>query len=655
MITQYTYGTPIETFAVVSDVPEGNQLPYFSQVSDSPLTFQTQLGTNDIVYGLGETMHGINKRGYRYISFNYDDPCHTDEMPSMYGSHNLIVVDGSTVFGAFFDTPSRVVFDVDSTGDGILSVCCEQPGLRLYLIEGTDAYDVVRQFLGIIGRSFLPPLWAFGYGQSRWGYKTEKEIGRVVYHHQKEEIPIDYLCMDIDYMDRYIDFTVNPKRFPDLARFTAEMREQGLHLVPIVDAGIKVEPGNRVYEEGVQNHYFCTNREGTNFQAAVWPGMTHFPDFFRASVRAWFGRQYKFYTDMGLDGFWNDMNEPAIFFTEYRKQNDKPDLARGDPEQPTRHIADFKDFFHCLEDGARVSNYQVHNLYGGLMTRASSEGLDQLLDKRYLLFSRSSYIGAHRYGGIWTGDNASTWKMLRQNVYHMPSLNMCGFLFSGADTGGFNGNTNRELLLRWLAVSAFTPLMRNHTSLGTRKQECYRFKTPADFRSLISLRYRLLPYLYSEYMKAALRQDMLIRPLAFDFPRTERVRLIEDQLLIGESLMIAPVLEKGAEGRTVFLPAPMTEVRWNGVDFLCEEAEAGERLISVPLNEVVFYIRKGTLLPVARCTPNNTAELDLTDVELLGTGTKYCQYRDDGYTKDCTLENCVNLKKESGTGSPMGE
>lgn len=645
MITKFTYGTPVETFAVTAEVPQGEALPHFSQEKGQPLTFTCPLGEDDIIYGLGETMHGVNKRGYRYISFNYDDPNHHDGMPSMYGAHNFIVVDGETTFGAFFDTPAKVVFDAGAKDGGVLSVSCESPDLRLYVVEGGSAYDVVRQFLGVIGRSFLPPLWAFGYGQSRWGYKTEKDIARVAAKYQEAGIPLDYICLDIDYMDRFIDFTVNRRRFPDMAGFAAKMREQGLHLVPIVDAGVKVEPGNPVYEEGVRNGYFCKNREGGDFRAEVWPGMTHFPDFFQEKVREWFGDHYRFYTEQGLEGFWNDMNEPAVFSTEYRAKDAKPDPAGGDPDQPGRYIADFKDFFHQLDDGRRMSDYEVHNLYGALMTKASGEGLDRLLDRRYLLFSRSSYIGAHRCGGIWTGDNASTWKMLRQNVYHMPSLNMCGFLYSGADTGGFGGNCTRELLLRWLAVSAFTPLMRNHTAIFTRHQECYRFRNPEDFKTVISLRYRLLPYLYSEFMKAALRQDMLIRPLAFDFPGDAQARRIEDQLMVGEGIMIAPILEEGVNGRTVYLPEPMTEVRYSSDGFTCIEVGAGERTAMVPPNQVVFYIRKGKLAPVGKPAAN-TAEIDLADVEFLGSGASYEQYIDDGYTKDCSLDRCVVRYKE---------
>ena len=643
MLTKYTFGTHVETGAVTAAVKEGEKLPLFAVKAEGTGTrFTYPLGRDDIVYGLGETMRGINKRGGRYVSFNSDNPRHADDMPSMYGSHNFLLVEGERTFGVFFDTPARAVFDVDYKGSGKLNILCEQ-GVTVYFVEGESADDIARQLLSAIGRSYLPPLWAFGFGQSRWGYKTEKDVRRIADGYQKAGMPLDYICLDIDYMDRYIDFTVNKKRFPDMKKLIGEMKKRGVRLVPIVDAGIKIEEGSPVYEEGVKKGYFCKNKEGKDFQAAVWPGMTHFPDFLQPEVRSWFGRQYKFYTDLGFEGFWNDMNEPAIFYSEYdgRRLGDK---SCGDPlYKGGARLSDYKSFTHKAE-GKAVSHWDVHNIYGGKMTEASHEGLTELLPTRFLLFSRSSYIGAHRCGGIWTGDNSSTFHMLRRNVTMMPGLNLCGFLFSGADTGGFGGNCSRELLLRWLAFSVFTPLMRDHTAILTRKQECFRYFGKRDFRNILSLRYRLLPYIYSEFMKAALFSDLYIRPLAFAYPKDARARHIEDELLVGESLLIAPVLEKRAKGRKVYLPEEMTEVRYSGGNFLTREVPAGEQYVKVPLGEVVFYIRKDKCIPVGR-GGSHTGEIDLKDVTLLGSGTEYTQYLDDGLTRDCTAKNLRVLTK----------
>ena len=370
--------------------------------------------------------------------------------------------------------------------------------------------------------------------------------------------------------------------------------------------------------------------------------MTHFPDFFQPAAREWFGDEYRKLTDMGIEGFWNDMNEPAIFYSEYTILNGlTPPPASEGVKEPNAY-KDYRNFYHNV-NGERVLHDKVHNLYGALMTRAASERLNKILPVRFLLFSRASYVGAHRYGGIWTGDNSSDWDHLVRNVKMMPSLNMAGFLYSGADTGGFGGNCSRELMLRWLAFSAFTPLMRNHSAILTKKQECYRYSGKEDFQSVVSLRYRLLPYIYSEFVKAALSSDMYIKPLGFEYDDAYS-RRTEDQLLVGESIMIAPVLEKDAKGRKVWLPEDMTEVRYDGSGFLCEQVSKGMREVKVPLGEVVFYIRRGKCVPVTK-SAQCTAETDLRDVVLLGDGKEYRQYADDGFTKDVTAENIVTVKK----------
>ena len=650
MITKVLFGKPYKTDAITAQVPEAAEAARFRVTAgERSLTFTCPLGPEDAVYGLGETMGPVNKRGGRYISFNTDTAEHEDTNPSLYASHNFLAVDGERPFGVFFDTPSRVVFEIDYNRSGVIRVVCETADLTLYQIESGSVWEVCRELLAAVGPCYLPPLWAFGYGQSRFGYETPEDFRKVADGYRQNHIPLDYICMDIDYMDGYRDFSFNKKHFSDIAAFVREMRGRGVRLVPIVDAGIKIEPGDPVYEEGVRNGYFCRNKDGGFFRAAVWPGMTHFPDFLNTMARAWFGGLYRFYTDAGIEGFWNDMNEPAIFYSEYSKGPKSVPLRllmsllpgdRRKEKQRKALLRDYKSFYHDM-DGRRARHYDVHNLFGAMMTRATGEGLTKLLDHRYMLFSRSSYIGAGRYGGVWTGDNTSKWEHLRLNVRHMPSLNMCGFLFSGADTGGFNGNCTRELLLRWLAFSAFTPLMRNHTGKFTRAQEAYEFGDTEAFRRIIGLRYRLLPYIYSEYMKAALRSDLYIKPLAFVYPGTGDM---EDQLLVGDSLMIAPVVEEGAAGRRVCLPEAMTMVRYDG-EFHCQPVDAGWTEVKAAVDEVVFFIRRGKLLPVGKQI-ESTAEYDPEHLTLLGDGETYELYADDGLTRACGEENIRVLRKE---------
>ena len=649
MITKVIFGNPYPTEAVMQPVEQAAQLKHFAVGEDHGLVFTCPLDENEVVYGLGETTGKMNKRGGRYISFNTDTADHSDSNPSIYASHNLLVLEKRN-FCIFFDTPGRVDFLIDWNSSGKIEVICPKD-VTVYQVEADSTYAAIREFLFAIGPAYLPPRWAFGYGQSRFGYKCEQDFLDVLKGHQDAGLPLDYICMDIDYMDGYRDFTVDASRFPDLKAFSERMLQDGIHLVPIVDAGIKVDPGEPVYEDGVKQEVFCTNKEGKLFQGGVWPGMTHFPDFLNPKARKWFGQQYRFYTDRGIEGFWNDMNEPALFYTEYTKGPKKLGLAldfifpRLRKKVKERNmVRDYQSFFHHV-DGKKICHYDVHNIYGSNMIRATSEGLSKLLDHRYLIFGRSSYIGAGRYGGVWTGDNTSCWEHIMLNMRHMASLNMCGFLYCGADTGGFMGNCTRELLLRWLAVSAFTPLMRNHSSMGTRAQEAYRFGDPEAFRKVLSLRYRLLPYIYSEYMKAALGSDLYIKPLAFAFPADEKVKAIEDQLLVGGSIMIAPIVEKDATVRTVYLPEDMTQVCYDGKDFHCTPCSQGEHQVEIPYDQVVFYIRKGKLLPVGKAA-TNSREVTVDDLVLLGDGESYELYWDDGITRDCTQGNVKVLKKD---------
>lgn len=640
MIQKKIYGCPFETLATTQDVPNTDLVKYFFvKETEDTIVFTYKLAEKDIVYGLGEMMGGLNKRGGRYIALNTDTANHSDENPSLYSSHNFLIVDGNDHFGIFFDTPARVIFEIDYKGSGEIRVACETKDVSVYQIEADTSYAITKEFLKAIGQSYIPPRWAFGYGQSRFGYKTEADFWEVIEGYEKAGIPLGYICMDIDYMIKYKDFTVNPQNFPDIESFVQKVNEKGIHLVPITDAGVKVEKGYSVYDEGVEKGYFCTNANGDYFQAGVWPGMTHFPDFLNPEARKWFGNQYKFFTDLGIEGFWNDMNEPAIFYSENTRGPKKLcfilDMVFGkqrEAKKAERVLNDYKSFYHNV-NGKRVRHYDVHNIYGMYMTMAANEQLNEILDHRFLLFTRSSYIGASRYGGIWTGDNSSCWQHLKLNLLHMASLNMCGFLYSGADTGGFMGETTRELLLRWHAFSIFTPLLRNHSGMGTVKQECYQFEQVEDFRDVIALRYELMPYIYSEYMKAALTGDMYMKPIAFVFDKDEKARGIDDQLIVGESIMVAPILEEGQTARNVYLPEDMTMVRFDGNTYECTPVKQGDFEIEVELNEVVFFVLKDKLVPVGE------------DLILLGNGTEYQLYEDDGFTKDYSLDNIRVLRK----------
>lgn len=656
MIQRFSFGHPFPTQSVVLSLPaESGPIPFLTPDGSG---WQLTLSEQAAVYGLGEMPRGINKRGWHYIANNTDESRHSEDKLSFYGAHNFLLVrDGSTCFGLFVDFPGKVYYDIGYSRHDLLSFHTETPDYDLYLLSGGNENEICREFRTLIGRSYIPPRWAFGLAQSRWGYKTEEDVREVARQYKEHDLPLDMICMDIDYMQDYADFTVNKERFPDLTKLSADLKAQGIRLVPIIDAGVRVDPNDSTCTEGLEKGYFCKKADGTPFVAAVWPGKAYFADFLRPEVREWFGHKYKALTDCGIEGFWNDMNEPSLFYSPERLRAFLDDMAalreKDNIEQEEffprvvggamglmNSPADYASFYHEA-DGRKVRHDQVHNLYGGSMTRAAGEAFADLRPgQRTLLYSRSSFIGSHRYGGIWLGDNNSSWAQLLANIQMMPSVQMCGFLYSGADLCGFSCDTAPDLALRWLEFGLLTPLMRNHSAVGTRMQEYYRFPEvlPA-VRNMIRLRYALLPYLYSEFMKAALENTSYFRPLAFDYPDDPDAREVEDQLLLGEGLMAAPVYVQNAHGRHVYLPEPMKLLRLRAVDDYDEEIlPAGHHYIRCALDEMLLFIRPGHIIPVAQ-PANNTAELDDASLTLWsflpnGESAEYRMYRDDGVTTE---------------------
>lgn len=669
MISKYKLGNPIETEAVVEKLDVVAGLPVLEKgifSANNSFSFDYCLADNDIVYGLGEANRGINKRGYRYVSFCADDPNHTEDKVSLYGAHNFIIISGDSHIGMFFDYPSSICFDVGYSRHDKLEITADRADMYIYIITGDSALDVVKQFRRIIGKSYIPPKYAFGYGQSRWGYASALDIDGVINGYRDNNIPLDMVYLDIDYMESYKDFTVNEDRFPNFEQYVADKKAEGIRLIPIIDAGVKIEDGYEIYEEGKKNGYFCKREDGSDFVAAVWPGWTHFPDVLNKDARHWFGSKYKKLIDMGIEGFWNDMNEPAIFHTpegvdkvnksvldyvdnvlrndvntedeQVLNKTDKtseqeddilnvsgavPYEIKNNLENLNNNMEDYRNFYHNM-DGNIIRHDLVHNLYGFNMTRAAGEAFNEIApDKRILLFSRSSYIGMHRYGGVWMGDNQSWWSHILLNLKMLPSLNMCGFIYTGADLGGFGSNTTRDLLLRWLALGVFTPLMRNHSALGTREQECYKFENIEDFRHIIGVRYRLVPYLYTEYMKVVSEDDMMFKPLGMVYTEDKIALQVEDQLMLGDQVMIAPVYTQNAEGRLVYLPEEMMFIKFMPDGTIHEEKlPKGAHYVEVALNEVPLFIRQGKSIPIVDVAAN-VDEINMETMKMIGYDKDY--------------------------------
>ena len=667
-VKRYARNNPIKTDIVVEDLEKYSieELEIFDyKETKETSVLSLKMADEDFVWGLGENVRGLNKRGFIYESFCSDDPNHAEDKRSLYGAHNFFIIDGKEKLGVFIDFSGKVTFDIGYSKSDELNISILGKDFEVYLIKGQELREITKVFLGLIGKSYLPPKWAFGYMQSRWSYPTGEAVLNIANNFVEKEIPCDGICLDLDYMDDFKDFSLSDERFPNFEKVTSDLKEKGIKIIPIIDAGVKIEEDYDLYEEGIKNNYFVKDKDGKNFVAAVWPGKVHFPDFLNSDARVWFGEKYKKLIDLGVEGFWNDMNEPAIFYSETGLENafKKIEELKGQELNINGFFAlkdavlgisnstdDYKAMYHNM-DGKLVNHYDVHNLYGYNMTKAAAEGFNKIDEnKRYLLFSRASSIGMHRYGGIWTGDNCSWWSHLKLNISMMPSLNMCGFIYSGADTGGFGSNADSELISRWNQFSIFAPLYRNHSALGTRSQEpfAYDLKTEEIVRNAIQFRYAMIPYLYSEFMKARNLGDVLIAPLAFEY-NDSFVKVVEDQLLIGDSLMIAPVYEANKRGRYVYLPEEMALWKVKKYsDIKLEKVSKGHHYLEIALDEFVLFLRKNKLFVLGQ-SAQSTEKLNMKELNIVGyieSKAVYKLYSDDGISKDMRNSNEMIISVE---------
>ncbi|MCF7920327.1 MAG: alpha-glucosidase [Candidatus Cloacimonetes bacterium] len=586
------------------------------KVKDVQIILTRRLAPDDIVLGLGEQLGGINRRGRKYITYCTDTPVHIPEQLSLYGAHPFIIIKGRINQGLFIDYAGEIIFDVGFTDKDFLEITITSTNLELYYWKEKLWQTIVTSYLELTGGVYVPPRWAFGYQQCRWSYPDAPKVTEIAGKFRQLGIPCDAIYLDIDYMDNYKVFTVDEQKFPEFKEFVGKMKKQGFHLIPIIDPGVKIEDGYQVYEEGKANHHFCTDINNEDFQAAVWPGLTHLPDFTRPETRKWWGELYDNFIEMGIEGFWNDMNEPAIFYTDYEKEKIFAQLQSAADAGKIKDINlihlqwEIKNFHNNREDYRRIYHHpspeqtvwhdDIHNLYGAKMALAFAEHVQEKYpERRFLIFSRSSYSGSQRYSGIWYGDNKSWWEHLEGNIKMLVNANLVGYFYSGADIGGFGDNCHSELMLRWLQLSVFSPLMRNHAAIGTRQQELWEFdqQTLNQSRNIIRLRYALLPWLYSQYLEYAGINKPLIRPLMWDFEDAQSADT-EDQFIYGDGIMVAPIYHSNSRGRNVYLP----ESRWLAWNVRSWEERdmqilnPGNHYLECPLEKQLVFLRENTLI-----------------------------------------------------------
>ncbi len=572
-----------------------------------------EMDDNDHFYGFGEKTGFLDKRNEKLVMWNSDVYApHNPETNELYQSipYFLSLRNGMT-YGIYFDNSFKSIFDL-KTEENTYSFYAEGGQLDYYFMAGPHPKQVLEQYTALTGRMPIPPKWALGYQQSRYSYETEEEVRQLASTFIEKNIPIDVIYLDIHYMNEYRVFTFDKNSFPTVEKMIKDLKQIGIRVVPIVDPGVKEDPEYSIYQEGIYKKYFCSFLEGNLFYGDVWPGNSAFPDFTNTKVREWWGEKHQYYTDMGIEGIWNDMNEPAVF-----------------NESKTMDIKVIHD-----NDGDPRTHKEMHNLYGMMMGEATYHGMKKLLNgKRPFLLTRSGFAGIQRYSAVWTGDNRSFWEHLSMAIPMLMNLGISGVPFIGTDVGGFAHDTTGELLTRWTQLGAFTPYFRNHTSLDTARQEPWSYgdKYETIIKKYIQLRYQWIPHFYTLFAEAHKTGLPIIRPLFLEYPEDRNTWNLSDQFMIGEDVIIAPILQPDTKHRVVYLPEGTWYDYWSN-----KPIEGGEHiLINADLDTLPIFIKAGAIIahgPIKQSTKQLDAEITFHLYPSIKGKMSYTFYEDDGET-----------------------
>jgi len=627
--------------------------PYLHEFSFSPdaIRLTRSLDSEERIFGLGERTGSMDKRGQAFPIWNIDPhKGHDVNTITMYTSMPFYLglrTGDARAYGVLLDHTGRVDVDFGKTNANDATLTVEGDSLTVYYFAGPTPADVMRQYTELTGHMPLPARWTLGHHQCRWGYTSQEQVLQVAHEFRERHHPTDAIWLDIDYMDGYRNFTWDPETFPHPEQMNQRLHEQGIHLVTIVDPGTKIDDHYFVYQQAMQNNYFCTYPDGTPFKGNVWPGACYFPDFSQDRVRKWWGNLYEAFLNQGVDGIWNDMDEPAL--TNMMVPDEPESIKSNTMDEDVLHVAGGDN--PTSLDGPPQLHKFYHNAYGMEMARSSYQGLLKLRpDSRPFVLTRSGTAGVQRYAAVWTGDNWSRYADILMAIPMCLNMGMSGIPFVGMDIGGFWENSNGELLVRFAQLGAFMPFCRNHNAIGNQLQEPWAFGEPYEsaYRKAIEARYQLMPYLYDLFHEASTTGTPVIRPLYYHYTQDAVASDVQDAFLIGDSLLSAPIYEQGATSRPVYLPEGNWFDYWTGAEY----PGTGWSDIPAPLDRWPLLIRGNSILPggpVMQYT-NELPTDPLTFTCYMATDglANYTLYEDDGssqaYRNGAFAQTSVNCR-----------
>lgn len=583
-----------------------------SWIGDQVTTYK-KLQPNERFIGLGEKTGGLDRKGSAYQNWTTDaygygngtDPLYCST-PFYMGVHNQLQ------YGIFFDNSYKTFFNFGASNNRYSSFSADAGEMNYYFIHRNSVAEIIKDYTHLTGRMEMPPVWSIGYQQCRYSYYPDKEIYSLANTFREKDIPADVIVLDIHYMDKYKIFTWDPKNFPNPKELISSLREQGFHVVVMCDPGIKVEPGYDAYDDGVKQDVFIKYPDGENYQGQVWPGWCHFPDFTNPTTREWWATKFKDYVNLGIDGFWNDMNE----------------IATWGHSLPENLEFDF--------EGNKATTRRGRNLFGFQMARSTYEGTKKLLKgKRPFNLTRSGFSGIQRYSAVWTGDNVSYDEHMLLGVRLVNSMGLTGIAFAGYDAGGFVGDANTKLFARWISIASLSPFFRAHTMINTRDSEPWSYGEEVESicRNYIKFRYQLMPYIYSLFYDASQTGMPVQRSLAINHAHDYRVYdgKYYNQYLFGPSILVAPV-ESNKELLKIFFP----EGEW--FDVYTGKIWSGnqETIVESPIHKLPVFIRAGSVLPMQASAANTSIKQEELALHIYcgNNSSEFLLYQDDGDTFD---------------------
>ncbi len=611
------------------------------------IKFIKKFSENTYYYGLGERFGKLEARGQKRILYNLDCMMY-DKTDQLYLSIPFIIASSvsskeeatdSFSFGIYSNNTFKTI--ADFTSDEFFSMSCSSGEMDYYFIYGKTPKDVIKKYTSLTGRMKMPPLWSIGYHQSRWGYKDFSKIKQIAQTFREKEIPCDAIHLDIQYMDGYRVFTWDEKHYPSPIAYLKNLKnEDKINIITIIDPGVKKDSDYDIFKEGVKKDLFCKRKNGDTFYGTVWPGTVAYPDFFKENTRDWWATLVSSLIRKGVSGVWNDMNEPVL------KMKGKSNI--DDP-----------DMYHSYKDKL-YKHKELRNLYAYFMAKATELGLTkERPNTRGFILTRSGFAGIQKYSAVWTGDNNSTWEHLRMTIPMLLNLGLSGVSFCGADVGGFASGSkclifkvmkkldpSPELYARWIELACLTPFFRTHTIFKSKDQEPWSFGEEVEniSKKYIKLRYQLLPYLYNCFYEAHSSGVPVMRPLFLNYPGDKKTYLIDDEYFVGEDLLVAPVVNKGAVDRCVYLP----DGEW--INYYNGDIYSGNKeiIVNTPLEMLPIFIKDGSIIPKYENFIQSTSDIKesilLVDVYLNKSSNSYELYEDDGFSND--YQNGLSSKTE---------